>query len=252
MLPLARLTAALSLLLAAPLANAQDAARSAPATHCLDVRQLAGLQQPADDRLVATAGGRHLAVQLDGACPGIAREDGLQILAPGGWLCGGDNERLRTPSRECAISGARPISASAYAQAARQAARETASELPGVEVTAKAGIDRRKRYAHGFAGTPDYCLNPSQMRAWSETPNGLELEVAPQFNGGNRYYRVELAGHCPGLAGTPELVLRSGMGLGVICGNAGDAAVLRREGANGGGTREVARCAIGAVYPISR
>lgn len=238
----------LALMLAAGLSGPRDA----PAPHCLDVRQLAGLQQAADDTLLATAAGRHLEVRLEHACPGIAREAGLQILAPGGWLCGGTDELLRTPARDCAVAAATPVSARDYAATARRLQAAAATALPALEIRRQGGTDRGRRFARGFAGTPDYCFNPTGMRAWTETPDGLQVEVDPRHNGGNRSYRIELVDYCPALAGTPELAFDARMGQGVVCGNPGDTLAARRESIQGLGPRVVGRCRIGAVYPVSR
>lgn len=50
------------------------------------------------------------------------------------------------------------------------------------------------------------------MRSWPEDDEGLIVEMSPKRAGGNR----------PELAESQQIELRSGLGLGVACGNAGD------------------------------
>lgn len=270
------------LLLALATAVAQPAvaeARIAPAAHCLDARQTTGMYQSDDTTVVVAAGQQHYRVQLATSCPGLDRDSQLSLRAPGGWVCGGPNETVTAAGSRCPVASVTPIDSRQYAQAARQAVRQQhgtgsadGTTLETVEVTAQAGINRNDRYARGFVGTADYCFDPAQMRSWNETPDGLVVQVSPRRNAGNTTYAVELSSSCPMLSSSPSVFFRSGMGLGVICGNAGDRVVAVRDAFVGedspalahagsfrlppqdiGGnisTVVTGQCSIQAVYPV--
>lgn len=260
-----------SLLLALGLA-ATDEPRLPPAAHCLDAREVSSAYQPDDSTLVVASGDRHYRLALAGSCPALlAQADALQLRAPGGWVCGGPQETVVGAGVRCPVAAVETIGARDYALAARRSDREVRT-METVQVTARAGIDRSRRFARGFAGTPDYCMDPRQMRGWTETPAGLQVEVSPRRNAGNRFYVVETLGSCPMLSGDARVGFRSGMGLGVVCGNAGDAIYALRDAfvaevphldvdgsmlavpAAGDQVAEVitGRCSIAAVYPVAR
>ena len=56
------------------------------------------------------------------------------------------------------------------------------------------------------------------------------VELSPRRSGGHRYYRVELAQTCPDLDSAPAIVFRSGVGIGLICGNPGDRVIAQDSG----------------------
>lgn len=257
-------------------APAAAAERTAPAPHCLDARQTTGMYQSDDTTVVVASGQRHFQLDLAGSCPGLGQNGQLSLRAPGGWVCGGPEETVAGAGSRCPVAAVTEIDSRAYAHHARLAARQPAAAngttMETVEVTATAGIDRSQRYAHGFVGTPDYCFDPAQMRSWTETPDGLQVQVSSRRNAGNTTYAVELSGSCPMLSSSPSVFFRSGMGLGVICGNAGDRVVAVRDtfvgesspalayagsglvstsGAGGNiGTAVTGQCSIQAVYPV--
>lgn len=265
------------LLLALAAASAQPAAsdvpRQPPAAHCLDARQVDSVYQPDDSTLLVASGPQHYRLDLSAACPGLAVADGLSLRAPQGFVCGSGQETVVAGNQRCPVATVTPIDSRTYAQGARQSQHHSnrqSDTLDTVEVTAKAGVDRSQRFAKGFVGTSDYCFDPAQMRSWTETPDGLQVMVNPRRNRGNSTYAVELQGSCPMLSSSPTVFFRSGMGLGQICGNAGDRVVAVRDAFNGepgpawnnigaqplapagAGMTTVAtgQCQIAAVYPV--
>lgn len=224
------------LLLALAAASAQpaasDAPRQPPAAHCLDARQVDSVYQPDDSTLLVASGPQHYRLDLSAACPGLAVADGLSLRAPQGFVCGSGQETVVAGNQRCPVATVTPIDSRTYAQGARQSQHHSnrqAGTLDAVEVTAKSGVDRSQRFAKGFVGTSDYCFDPAQLRSWTETPDGLQVMVNPRRNRGNSTYAVELLGSCPMLSSSPSVFFRSGMGLGVICGNAGDHVVAVRD-----------------------
>lgn len=267
------------LLLALAAASTQPAGsevpRQAPAAHCLDTRQVDSVYQPNDTQLLVASGSRHFQLTLSSACPGLTQADGLSLRAPRGFVCGSGQETVVAGNQRCPVVAITSIDSRSYAKGARQSQHHSnrqAGTLDTVEVTAKAGVDRSQRFAKGFAGTSDYCFDPAQMRSWTETPEGLQVMVNPRRNQGNATYAVELSGSCPMLSSSPSVFFRSGMGLGVICGNAGDrvlavrdtfvnehspalihAGSYRLEPLAAGGNMATAvtgQCSIQAVYPV--
>jgi hypothetical protein len=263
-------------LASASIATASPAeVRQPPAEHCLDTRQVDSVYQPNDTQLLVASGHKHYQLTLSSACPGLTQADGLSLRAPQGFVCGSGQETVVAGNQRCPVVAITTIDSRSYAQGARQSQhhsnRQTGT-LETVEVTAKAGVDRNQRFAHGFVGTSDYCFDPAQMRSWTETPEGLQVTVNPRRNQGNATYAVELSGSCPMLSSSPSVFFRSGMGLGVICGNAGDrvlavrdtfvnehtpalahAGSYRLEPLAAGGNMATAvtgQCSIQAVYPI--
>ena len=247
--------------------------RQAPAEHCLDTRQVDSVYQPNDTQLLVASGSRHFQLTLSSACPGLTQADGLSLRAPQGFVCGSGQETVVAGNQRCPVVAVTEIDSRSYALGARQSQHHSnrqSGTLDTVEVTAKAGVDREQRFARGFVGTSDYCFDPAQMRSWTETPEGLQVMVNPRRNQGNVTYAVELQGSCPMLSSSPSVFFRSGMGLGQICGNAGDRVVAVRDAFNGepgpawnnigaqpmasagAGMTTVAtgQCQIAAVYPV--
>lgn len=254
----------LSLALPVPAAAAQESqARTAPAPHCLDAREITGMYQGDDASVVVASAQRFYRLQFVGRCPGIAAEASPLLVAPAGWACGGPNESVQGESLRCPVSAVEEIDSREYARHARRAAGHDRNTLAPVTVTASSGTDRSRRYARGFAGTADYCFNPTHMRSWNETPYGLQVQVSPSRNAGNRVYAIELAGSCPMLTSSPPLQFQSGMDVGVICGNPGDRVVAVQETLDPGGNLlgRTARpggiltgdawCTVAAVYPVN-
>jgi len=210
------LAAALSAITATATA-APASARTPPAPHCLDAREVREVfQSDAGTLALLQADGRRFRVDLAGPCPDIDGDTRTRMLAADGWMCGTGNEYVAVDQTLCPVAAVAPISPAEYAGHARgsQTGADGSTTLATVVVK---GEERR-----GFAASHSYCFSPRHVRGWSEDPRGLVVEVNPNRSGGNRYYRVELVRSCPHLAGPVEVAFRSGPGIGVICGNPGD------------------------------
>lgn len=203
----------------------------------------------------------HLVTATD--CP-VESGDGA-LLAAHGWVCGGPREFVRTTTQLCPVLQVRAIDAREYAQLAKARPGQTdAALMQPVESRARRGATK------GFIGTHDYCFRPSQVRSWSATPDAIIVHTSKRRSGGNSAYRVEFSSSCPEATFNNELVLRSGVGLDLICGNPGDIAELRRAigepvgvnfsasppsltletGSNSAAAIGVRGCRIQEVYPI--
>lgn len=202
----------------APLGVGIAAERSAPAPNCLDARTVSEVFQ-ADGRTlaVATTAGSRYRVELASTCP--VDDGGARMLAQAGWMCGTGNEFIAVGEALCPVTAVATIEPAEYAAHAR-ASHTSADGTVNLSTVTVRGERRR-----GFSASASYCLNPRHVRGWSERPDGLLVEVNPRRSGGNRYYRVELARSCPQLEGGSAMALRSGMGIGVVCGNPGDMVV---------------------------
>lgn len=192
-------------------------ARTPPAPQCLDAREVGEVFQSGPRTLaMVQSDGRRFRVDLGTDCPGITADSNTRMLAAEGWMCGGGNEYVAVDARLCPVAGVAPITPAEYAGHAR--ASQTAPDGSTTLDTVVVRGERRR----GFAASHNYCFSPRHVRGWSEDPKGLVVEVNPRRSGGHRYYRVELARSCPHLSGPVEIAFRSGMGIGVICGNPGD------------------------------
>ncbi|GGK10688.1 hypothetical protein [Luteimonas terricola] len=207
-------TAALALL--APLSVAAES-RTPPAPHCLDAREVSEVFQ-SDARTLAMvqSDGQRFRVELGAACPDVTATSNTRMLAANGWMCGTGNEYVSVDSQLCPVAAVAPITSAEYAQHAR--ASQTGADGSTTLATVVVKGERR----HGFAASHNYCFNPRHVRGWSEDPRGVVVEVNPRRSGGNRYYRVELVRSCPHLSGPVGISFRSGVGIGLICGNPGD------------------------------
>lgn len=208
------LLAALAFAAAAPLGAG---ARTPPAPQCVDAREVSEVFQSGPRTLaMVQSDGRRFRVDLGADCPGITAGSSTRMLAADGWMCGTGSEYVAVDARLCPVAGVEPISPAQYAGHAR--ASQTAPDGSTTLDTVVVRGERRR----GFAASHNYCFNPRHVRGWSEDPRGLVVEVNPRRSGGHRYYRVELVRSCPHLSGPVEIAFRSGMGIGVICGNPGD------------------------------
>lgn len=255
-----RVVVALVLIGAAALTGARAApvaVRDAPAPGCVDARRVAEVVQSDAYTLgVRLADETRYRLDLGMQCPGIANEPGVRLVSPGGWVCGrGGPETVQAGARRCPVANVAAIDARTFSTLALKAQREhDPRTLDSVTVT---GEKRR-----GFTGSPAYCLDVSQMRAWHEDGDGIVVDVSPRHSGGHRRYRVELGAGCQSLPSSNTLVLRSGVGLGRVCGFPGDQAFFQSElaasGMDGAFERPVSErglatrigCPVAQVYPI--
>lgn len=251
----------LALLLAASTGPADRA--PAPAGHCLDARAISDVQPLDAGQLLVRAGDSryHLVTASDCAIDA----SGAALLAADGWVCGAPREFVRTSQQLCPVLQVREIDTREYAQLAKtHAGGADAALMQPVEARARRGA------AKGFIGTHDYCFRPSQVRSWSATPDAIIVHTSKRRSGGNGAYRVEFSGSCPEATFNNQLVLHSGVGLDLICGNPGDTAELRRgagqtldtgfgapgpsltleTGSNTAAAIGVRGCRIQEVYPI--
>ncbi len=248
---------------AAAHAQAPDAPpRVAPAPGCLDARQMAEVRQASSTELaVQGRDGQRFRIALSSGCPGAGGDDAV-LLAREGWVCGTGKEYVRIGEATCAVTAIATIDAREYAAMARAATVPADDGLTTLET-----VEVRAPKRRGFAGSSSFCFNPRYLRAWSEDSQGMLVELSPRRSGGHRYYRVELAQSCPDLDSAPAITFRSGVGIGLICGNPGDRVVAQDSGGNSlfdsgnadawipGDERRWSRrgirvqCSVSAVYP---
>lgn len=233
--------------------------RVPPAPHCLDARDVTQVRRVANDVLSVQTSAGYFRVRLTEACTSDDQIAATSLISPAGWACGRDDEYIRVGQRICGIAAVQPLAPAEHARLLRdsdQLAYLDAVMLGTLEVEGK-------RPRNGFSGTTEYCFNPRHVRGWNDTKHGVVVETSPLRAGGNRWYRVELEGACPELSSVQAVEFHSGVGIGAICGNAGDKLVGRAVGPNDTDTQgtegfvNAARglaagfgCAISAVYPI--
>lgn len=220
------------MLLAALLALASESVSAtrpaAPAAHCLDARQVGQSRHLSDRLLLARDAQQAFRIELAESCPpnGDAQQS---LLAPHGWVCGGEDNFLRNGGQICGIAKVEPISFADFSALLRAADTNAEGEIVLAPVQIEAKVDARRR----FAGSPEYCVDPRQVRGWNVIKDGLELQTSPRRSGGHKRYRVELGRSCPEFTLAGGLMLRSGVGIGWICGNAGDLAIAVPESSSG-------------------
>ena len=248
-----------SLVLATTLGLAVSAASSAqertpPAPHCMDAAGVQEVEQSSPRSIaVRAASGKAYRIDFAEDCGGIRTATTLKLEAPAGWACGRPSERVVVDGRHCAISAVSPLENRDYASIARDSDRLRTATLPSVTIRG------RKQDRHSFGGSPSYCFATRNVRAWSSDPQGLLVETNPRRNGGHRYYRVELGGHCRQLDRAPQLSFHSGLQNGLVCGNPGDR-IITAEFEDGDLRNDALAplpqytrggCRIQAVYPAS-
>lgn len=243
------------LLIAAPTAAERS---PAPAPNCLDARIVTQMRQLNPTTLIVASGELRFQLEVENACPDMAAGT-ASLLAAEGWVCGLGREFVQTASQLCPIQKVTPIETRDYSQLAR-----AADQANGGETMAAVEVHGKRSAKRGFWGSYDYCFRPSQMRAWAADDDGILVQTSKSRSGGYGAYRVELGGSCPQIAFQPNLTMRSGLGLDLICGNAGDEALLSDDGASRPIIRDAEftgeqyrfraalqrACPIVAVYPV--
>jgi len=212
--------------------------RVAPNAQYIDARAISQMRQIAPNALLVTVGGVALVTASDAASNSAstrhridlksdcdASESGASLLAKDGWLCGSAREFLRTPTQMRGVAGIRTLSAREYADLSRTLDHTRNGERASVLDPVESRASRVAKKA-GFRGTAEYCFRPSRVRNWSADAEGFMVKTAKSHSGGFGTYRVELGGSCPEIAYLSGLSWRSGVGLDVIWGHRGDAAVL--------------------------
>lgn len=228
----------------------------APGPGCIDARAVTEARH-LDERavLLRTPTARYR-IALAEDCP-PNHDEPLVALAPHGWVCGGAGERLRVGDQACAITRVAPLDERGWALALRQHARE--NPVPILAAVTVAG--NRVRGKRRFAASPEYCVDPRRVRGWNVSGNDLVISTKPRP--GSREassYRLELGESCSAATIGTQLSLVSGMGIGWVCGNPGDMAIISESWETsqvGGGELASALnsgfakrgCRIVAVYP---
>jgi hypothetical protein len=234
-----------------------------PNSDCMDARIAERMYAVSPWQLVvALRDGQRFRIELGEACPAVTRIDAhMKLLAEQGWACGSGNEFVEVTDKTagsalCTVAALAPVDSREFARLAREASfgngRIDAVELAPVEVVAQ-----RPR---GFRGTTDFCFATRHVRGWHEDGGGLVVDVSPLRSGGNTRYRVELASSCIELGVSDEIVLRSGVGNGLICGHTGDQVVAQARPVTGAlvsmldsePPTRASGCQIREVYPMER
>lgn len=247
-----KLPAVVLALLSQPLIAAERA--PAPADNCLDARSVERARSLDEHTLVvAAANGRFVVSHT----PGCDVRQTATLLATEGWVCGAANEFVRVDGKACPVTSVARVDARTYAGLAAAAdkrgyfaMKQGETALEPVEVTAPV------RKSRGFRGDVDYCFAIDAVRGWALDGNELVVQTSKRRAGGNGSYRVVLGSSCPELEWADSVEFRSGVGVGMICGNAGDKALAvdttLEPGIEQRGPMLMARtggCPIAAVYP---
>ena len=226
----------------------------APSPQCLDARTVSSVRQLGPQELLVAAANGRFQLSLAPGCEELS--NGAQLLAEHGWVCGNAREYVRAGAHMCAVTSLRNLSVREFAQLAHDADTqqlEGATKLPAVQVVGKPDAPRR------FTGSYDYCVRPSQIRAWSVDDDGVVVRTNPDQAGGNSAYRIEFESSCPQADYLSVLSLKSGVGLDLVCGNPGDVAMLSKDESEPVQDERTQRassmadrrgCPISAVYPI--
>lgn len=238
-------------LLAAVLAAATAGARvPAPGPDCLDARAIERAHAVDEHTLAIDADGGWFVVAHAGGC---ATDGAGELLAKDGWLCGAADEFVRSGDALCPVRSVTRIDGRTYAGLAAAAhQRATGGDAA---VTAPLEIRAPALPRAGFRGDSSYCFSPRAVRGWHVDGRELVVQTAPRRNGGKRSYRVALAMPCPELTWADAVEFVSGVGVGMICGHAGDRVMPQEDAITLGiddraPSRMLLRgCGIAAVWP---
>ena len=245
-----RRRAALLACLLSPLAAAARA--PAPSPDCLDARALERVHAVDENTLVVDAENGWFVVAHASGCD---VERSARLLAKDGWVCGGGRELVQVGDTGCPVLSVTRVDGRTYAGLAHAADRRRYALDDDTPSLAPVEVQARARRRAGFRGDASYCFSPAAVRGWQLDGNELVVQTAPRRNGGKKAYRVALVSSCPELTWADAVEFRSGLGLGMICGNAGDYAFAVDDGiALGVDDREPTRfaargCGIAAVWP---
>ena len=229
-----------------------------PHPDCMDARLVERVYATSEWQLaVATSDGQRYRVELGQACPGLTAAGAeLKLLAPSGWICGGEGEFVRVDDAEaaCPIEAMAPADSREFAALLRESSRTRGvsdETLEAVEVQAPA----RRRFTRGV----DHCFDKRFARAWREDVDGLVVEVSKNRAGGNGSYRVRLQAGCVDLTRFEHITFIAFDKGNVICGNPGDRLQILPENFGPGAVAQNEgppltllgeRCEIREVYPL--
>lgn len=191
----------------------------APAADCVDARRVDDARFVNARVLALSAAGKRYRLDLAVDCPLPTSGTDVTLVGPQGWVCGDSKAFVRAGERTCPIAAVHVLGVREYAVLARQA---VVPRLTDDDVAALAPVEVRAKRRRGFAGSPHFCFNVRDLRAWNQTPAGVQVQVSPRRSGGYSGYQVEMEGACPELRGAETVAFRSGVGIGQICGHPGD------------------------------
>lgn len=248
-----RIPAILALLVLIPPAQARE---PAPAPDCADARAIERIRRvDAGTLLMSTRTARFLVRHVAGC---DVRQPS-SLIGAHGWICPDAESYLRTGDLACPIQSIETIDDRRHAALAAEADRNSATRNADGSVTLETvQVTARKERPRGFRGDTDYCLRPDAVRSFHLTHDALYVDTSPRRSGGNRRYRIELTTSCPQLTWARSIAFESSLGIGVICGNAGDNLlpieqenVPDREMTRPSNPRMIGRqCGISSVYPV--
>ena len=160
-------------------------------------------------------------VDLTQSCPALLDLRSISLRAREGRLCGSRVEAVIANGDICEVAVVTPIEASEYARRAGMSEAQLAAELPpqldATEVTAA-------RLPRSFT-SGKFCFDPSRATGW-QMIEGNRVRVDLRRRG---KVELTLSSSCPELEQASALVFRSGLGVGAVCGNAGDRIVPIEE-----------------------
>jgi hypothetical protein len=225
----------------------------APAVHCLDARTIERARSLDEfTLLVAAANGRFVVSHS----PGCHVRKTATLLANDGWVCGADNEFVKNGEVACPVTSVARVDARTYAGLAAAADQREFGAAGGDTVLEPVEVTAAPRKRLGFRGDADYCFAIGAVRGWALDGNELIVQTSKRRAGGHASYRVVLGSSCPELEWADSVEFRSGVGVGMICGNAGDKALavdttlepgIERRGPELMG--RLGGCPVAAVHP---
>ena len=183
-------------------------------------------------------------VDLAQTCPALLELHSISLRAREGRLCGSRGEAVIANGDICEVARVMPIEASEYAQRAGMSETQLAVELPPQLDTTDVTAPRLPRsFTSG-----KFCFDPNRATGW-QLIDGNRLRVDLRRRG---KVELTLATSCPELERASGVFFRSGLGLGAICGNAGDRIVPFNEAPQFAGPLEssLITCFITRVEPV--
>lgn len=160
-------------------------------------------------------------VDLAQTCPALLELRSISLRAREGRLCGSRGEAVIANGDLCEVAVVTPIEAGEYAQRAGMSEAQLALELPpqmdATEVTAP-------RLPRSFT-SGKFCFDPNRATGW-QMLDGNRVRVDLRRRG---KVELTLSASCPELEQASAVSFRSGLGVGAVCGNAGDRIVPIEE-----------------------
>ncbi len=183
-------------------------------------------------------------VDLTEACPALLELHSISLRAREGRLCGSRGDAVIANGDTCDVARVIPVEASEYAQRAGMSEAQLAVELPPQLDTTDVTAPRLPRsFTSG-----KFCFDPNRATGW-QLIDGNRLRVDLRRRG---KVELTLATSCPELERASAVAFRSGLGVGAVCGNAGDRVVPLHEAPQFAGPLQSAlfTCSITRVEPV--